>query len=71
MLRVTSFSPSATVRRLSPNVWNVGDIVRVGAITFRAAVVYPSVLFEVVDDADLQGSEDRKGVPAVDGEGAV
>ena len=52
--------------RLSPNVWNVGDTVKVGQITFRVHVVYPDVLFEVVDDADFEGSEDRQGVSEVE-----
>lgn len=52
--------------KLSPNVWNVGDTVKVGEITFRAHVVYPEVLFEVVDDA-----EDCDGVPESSREGAV
>lgn len=57
--------------RLSPNVWNVGDTVLVGEITFRAHTVYPEVLFEVVEDDDFAGSEDREGVSESDGEGAL
>lgn len=57
------------MRRLSPNVWNVGDIVRVGGVTFRAAIVYPSVLFEVVDDEE--SAETSDGVPESSCEGAV
>ena len=55
--------------RLSPNVWNVGDTVKVGRIVFRAHTVYPTVLFEVVDD--VEGSEDCDGVPESSREGAV
>jgi len=55
--------------RLSPNCWNVGDTVKIGDITFRAAIVYPSVLFEVVDDEE--SAETSDGVPESSCEGAV
>ena len=57
------------VGRFSPNVWTVGDTVKIGDITFRAAIVYPSVLFEVVDDEE--SAETSDGVPESSCEGAV
>ena len=36
--------------RTSPNVWYVGDTVKIGSLLFRCVQVYPEAFFEVVND---------------------